>query len=136
LRNHRFFSLVELNVAIRRLLDELNMRVMRGYGDVLHSVSCAASTRARREKRSIEEANHATHLKKTTLKSVSHHQTRNESPTADAFRHAPSGITCFMDAKTVKNRGAFYVNGDYINVPVRDVSPGYISERWPPRQAG
>jgi hypothetical protein len=107
LRNHRFFSLVELNVAIRRLLDELNMRVMRGYGDVLHSVSCAASTRARREKRSIEEANHATHLKKTTLKSVSHHQTRNESPTADAFRHAPSGITCFMDAKTVKNRGAF-----------------------------
>jgi transposase len=32
LRNHRFFSLVELNVAIRRLLDELNMRVMRGYG--------------------------------------------------------------------------------------------------------
>ena len=32
LRNHRFFSLAELNVAIRRLLDELNMRVMRGYG--------------------------------------------------------------------------------------------------------
>ena len=32
LRNHRFFSLVELNVAIRRLLDALNMRVMRGYG--------------------------------------------------------------------------------------------------------
>ena len=32
LRNHRFFSLAELNVAIRRLRDELNMRVMRGYG--------------------------------------------------------------------------------------------------------
>jgi transposase len=32
LRNHRFFSLAELNVAIRRLLDELNMRIMRGYG--------------------------------------------------------------------------------------------------------
>lgn len=32
LRNRRFFSLAELNVAIRRLLDELNMRVMRGYG--------------------------------------------------------------------------------------------------------
>ena len=32
LRNHRFFSLVELNVAIRRLLDTLNMRMMRGYG--------------------------------------------------------------------------------------------------------
>ena len=32
LRNHRFFSLAELNVAIRRLLDALNMRVMRGYG--------------------------------------------------------------------------------------------------------
>ena len=31
-----------------------------------------------------------------------------------------------MDAKTVKNRGAFYVNGDYINVPVRDVSAGYF----------
>ena len=32
LRNHRFFSLAELNVAIRRLRDALNMRVMRGYG--------------------------------------------------------------------------------------------------------
>ena len=32
LRNHRFFSLAELNVAIRRLLDALNMRVMRGDG--------------------------------------------------------------------------------------------------------
>ncbi len=32
LRNHRFFALADLNVAIRRLLDELNMRVMRGYG--------------------------------------------------------------------------------------------------------
>ena len=32
LRNHRFFSLAELNVAIRRLLDALNMRLMRGYG--------------------------------------------------------------------------------------------------------
>ena len=32
LRNHRFFSLAELSVSIRRLLDELNMRVMRGYG--------------------------------------------------------------------------------------------------------
>ena len=31
LRNHRFFSLAELNVAIRRLMDELNMRLMRGY---------------------------------------------------------------------------------------------------------
>lgn len=32
LRNRRFFSLANLNTAIRRLLDELNMRVMRGYG--------------------------------------------------------------------------------------------------------
>uniref|UniRef100_UPI001AE0D4B8 IS21 family transposase n=1 Tax=Pararhodobacter sp. SW119 TaxID=2780075 RepID=UPI001AE0D4B8 len=32
LRNLRFFSLADLNVAIRRLLDQLNMRVMRGYG--------------------------------------------------------------------------------------------------------
>jgi transposase len=32
LRNLRFFSLADLNAAIRRLLDELNMRVMRGYG--------------------------------------------------------------------------------------------------------
>ena len=31
-RHDQFFSLGELNVAIRRLLDELNMRVMRGYG--------------------------------------------------------------------------------------------------------
>ena len=31
-RNHRFFSLAELNVAIRRLPDELDMRVMRGHG--------------------------------------------------------------------------------------------------------
>ena len=29
LRNHRFFSLGELNVAIRRLLDELNMRLAK-----------------------------------------------------------------------------------------------------------
>jgi transposase len=32
LRNLRFFSLADLNAAIRRLVDELNMRVMRGYG--------------------------------------------------------------------------------------------------------
>lgn len=32
LRNRRFFSLAELNAAIRTLLDELNARVMRGYG--------------------------------------------------------------------------------------------------------
>ena len=32
LRNRRFFSLADLNTAIRRLLDELNMRVMRSYG--------------------------------------------------------------------------------------------------------
>lgn len=32
LRNRRFFSLADLNAAIRRLVDELNMRVMRGYG--------------------------------------------------------------------------------------------------------
>ena len=32
LRNHKFFSSVESNVAIRRLSDELNMRTMRGYG--------------------------------------------------------------------------------------------------------
>ncbi|QRD49067.1 IS21 family transposase (plasmid) [Pseudosulfitobacter pseudonitzschiae] len=32
LRNHRFFSLAELNAAIRPLLDALNMRVMRDYG--------------------------------------------------------------------------------------------------------
>ena len=32
LRNQRFFSLTELNKAIRGLLDELNARVMRGYG--------------------------------------------------------------------------------------------------------
>lgn len=31
LRNRRFFSLAELNGAIRQLCDELNMRVMRGY---------------------------------------------------------------------------------------------------------
>ena len=31
LRNRRFLSLVDLNAAIRRLVDELNMRVMRGY---------------------------------------------------------------------------------------------------------
>ena len=31
LRNLRFFSLADLNAAIRRLLDELNVRVMRGY---------------------------------------------------------------------------------------------------------
>lgn len=32
LRNRRFFSLAELNTAIRWLRDELNMRQMRGYG--------------------------------------------------------------------------------------------------------
>lgn len=32
LRNRRFFSLAELNAAIRGLVNELNMRVMRGYG--------------------------------------------------------------------------------------------------------
>lgn len=32
LRNRRFFSLAELNLAIRGLRDELNARVMRGYG--------------------------------------------------------------------------------------------------------
>ena len=32
LRNLRFFFLADLNAAIRRLVDELNMRVMRGYG--------------------------------------------------------------------------------------------------------
>ena len=32
LRNQRFFSLGDLNAAIRPLLDQLNMRVMRGYG--------------------------------------------------------------------------------------------------------
>ncbi|OSP52754.1 IS21 family transposase [Pseudoruegeria sp. SK021] len=32
LRNHRFFSLAELNAAIRPLLDDLNTRVMRDYG--------------------------------------------------------------------------------------------------------
>ena len=32
LGNRRFFSLAELNAAIRRLRDELNMRQMRGYG--------------------------------------------------------------------------------------------------------
>ena len=32
LRDRRFFSLAELNAAIRVLLDELNARVMRGYG--------------------------------------------------------------------------------------------------------
>ncbi len=32
LRNRRFFSLADLNAAIRRLVDELNMRIMRGYG--------------------------------------------------------------------------------------------------------
>jgi len=31
LRNRKFFSLAELNAAIRPLLDALNMRVMRGY---------------------------------------------------------------------------------------------------------
>ena len=32
LRNRRFFSLADVNAAIRRLADELNMRVLRGYG--------------------------------------------------------------------------------------------------------
>jgi hypothetical protein len=32
LRHRRFFSLAELNVAIRALLDELNDRPMRGWG--------------------------------------------------------------------------------------------------------
>lgn len=32
LRNHQLFSLADLNTAIRPLLDELNMRIMRGYG--------------------------------------------------------------------------------------------------------
>jgi transposase len=32
LRNHRFFSLVELNQAIRDLTDQLNDRTMRGWG--------------------------------------------------------------------------------------------------------
>ena len=32
LRNRRFFSLAEMNAAIRQLVNELNMRVMRGYG--------------------------------------------------------------------------------------------------------
>ena len=32
LRNRRFFSLADLNAAIGQLRDELNMRVMRGYG--------------------------------------------------------------------------------------------------------
>jgi transposase len=32
LRNRRFFSLAELNAAIRALLAEINTRVMRGYG--------------------------------------------------------------------------------------------------------
>lgn len=32
LRNRRFFSLTDLNAAIRLLVDEVNMRVMRGYG--------------------------------------------------------------------------------------------------------
>ncbi len=32
LRNRRFFSLAELNAAIRPLLDELNTRIMRDYG--------------------------------------------------------------------------------------------------------
>ncbi len=32
LRNRRFFLLADLNAAIRRLVDELNMRLMRGYG--------------------------------------------------------------------------------------------------------
>jgi transposase len=32
LRNQRFFALGELNAAIRALLDELNDRLMRGWG--------------------------------------------------------------------------------------------------------
>jgi len=32
LRDHRFISLAELNVAIQPLLNEVPMRVMRGYG--------------------------------------------------------------------------------------------------------
>ena len=32
LRHRRFFSLADLNAAIRGLLDELNNRVMRGWG--------------------------------------------------------------------------------------------------------
>ena len=32
LRNRRFFSLAELNAAIRPLLNDLNTRIMRDYG--------------------------------------------------------------------------------------------------------
>ena len=32
LRNRQFFALADLNAAIRSLVDELNMRVMRGCG--------------------------------------------------------------------------------------------------------
>lgn len=32
LRHRRFFSLAELNAAIRALLDDLNNRLMRGWG--------------------------------------------------------------------------------------------------------
>ena len=32
LRNRRFLALAASNVALRRLLDALNMRLMRGYG--------------------------------------------------------------------------------------------------------
>ncbi|MCZ0963311.1 hypothetical protein [Paracoccus benzoatiresistens] len=32
LHNRRFFSLAELNAAIRRFRDELNVRIMQGYG--------------------------------------------------------------------------------------------------------
>jgi len=32
LRNRQFFALADLNAAIRSLVDELNMRVIRGYG--------------------------------------------------------------------------------------------------------
>ena len=32
LRNRRFFSLAELNQAIRELVDQLNDRPMRGWG--------------------------------------------------------------------------------------------------------
>ena len=32
LRNRRFFSLAELNQAIRGLVDDLNVRPMRGWG--------------------------------------------------------------------------------------------------------
>lgn len=49
LRNRRFFSIAQVNAAIRPLLDEINTRIMRGYGasraDLFATLDCPALSR-------------------------------------------------------------------------------------------